>query len=305
MPKPVCHFFSGKGGVGKTTLACAAALASARKGKRTLLISTDPAHSIADSFEKPIGSKVLEVTKNLWACEIDPAEAVAEYKAKLMPRLEGPLAAFGDTLDLAGMTPGIDELAAFDKFLHYLRSSDYDVIVFDTAPTGHTLRFLSLPDVMDSWIGKLLAMRAKFEGIANLAKKFLPFGSAEQKGPSPMEQLEKMKQRIAEGRKALADAKRTRYHLVLIPEEMSILESHRSLSILKKYKIALGPLVVNQLIPANPHCRFCAQRRQIQQERLKQIRAKFKGLKVLEVPQYPREVHGEKDLLKIAQHLKL
>ncbi|MBN2042544.1 MAG: ArsA family ATPase, partial [Candidatus Aenigmarchaeota archaeon] len=154
------HFFSGKGGVGKTSVSAATALHFSRNGKKTLIISTDPAHSLSDSFETKIGGEVKELRKNLFAVEIDPKKAMQEYKERLMPKIEnmGMLKGLGldDTFDIAGMTPGIDEIAAFDKFLQYMQSKDYDIIVFDTAPTGHTLRFLSLPDVLDSWVGKMI-----------------------------------------------------------------------------------------------------------------------------------------------------
>src|SRR3989338_839951 len=119
-------FFSGKGGVGKTTIAAATALRLSRKHK-VLIVSTDPAHSIADSFEQKIGGKEKPIGKNLWGVEIDPADAVEQYKQKLAPKMEKMemLKGLGlaDAFDIAGMTPGIDEMAAFDRFLHYMTSN--------------------------------------------------------------------------------------------------------------------------------------------------------------------------------------
>ena len=197
MPKTQYYFFSGKGGVGKTTVAAATALWFARHKKKTLVISIDPAHSLADSFEQPIGPTVTKLTDRLWGLEIDPAQSLGEYKEKLLPKLEGsPLNAMGlgDIMDIAGSTPGIDELAAFDKFLQFLNSDEYDIIVFDTAPTGHTLRFLSLPDVLDSWVGKAIKMRMMFSNVTGLLSRLLPFGQKEE-GMKKFgtEQLEKMK----------------------------------------------------------------------------------------------------------------
>ncbi len=138
---PEYYFFSGKGGVGKTSCAAAKALEFSRKGKKTLIVSVDPAHSLSDSFDTRIGGEVKKLGKNLFAVEIDPARAMSEYKERFSSQIEqiDGLAklGIGETFDIAGMTPGIDEIAAFDKFLHYMQNKEYDIIIFDTAPTGH------------------------------------------------------------------------------------------------------------------------------------------------------------------------
>jgi len=300
--------FGGKGGVGKTSIAAASALHFADKGKKTLIISTDPAHSLSDSFETKIGGDIRKLRKNLFAVEIDPKKAMAEYKEKIIPHMEKVdfLKGLGleDTLDFAGSTPGIDEMAAFDKFLQYMQSNDYDVIVFDTAPTGHTLRFLSLPDVLDSWVGKMISIRLKFSGVINTFKKFLPFGEPE-KGEKKLgtEQLEAMKSRIEEARKILSDKERTHFNLVTISEAMSIYESERSLEILKEYNIPIENIIVNQLIPENKKCPFCMEKRRIQQERMKEIREKFKGYRIQKIPLHKEEVKGFGMLKKVGKEL--
>ncbi|UCD03252.1 MAG: ArsA family ATPase, partial [Candidatus Aenigmatarchaeota archaeon] len=118
--------FAGKGGVGKTSLAAATAVHLSNKGKKVLIISTDPAHSLSDSFETKIGGEEKKIGKNLYAVEIDPQKAMHEYKDKIMPKIEGVESlkglGLGDTFDMMGMAPGIDELAAMDKFLQYMQS---------------------------------------------------------------------------------------------------------------------------------------------------------------------------------------
>jgi arsenite-transporting ATPase len=295
--------FAGKGGVGKTSIAAATALYFAGKGKKTLIISTDPAHSLSDSFEAKIGGDIVKVNKNLFAVEIDPKKAMSEYKEKLAPKMDKidflKGLDLGDAFDFAGNTPGIDELAAFDKFLQYMQSKEYDIIVFDTAPFGHTIRFLSLPDLLDSWVGKMISIRLKLAGIINTFKKLIPFGG-EAGGETKFgtEELEKIKERIAEARKILGDRKRTHFNLVMIPEAMSIYESERSVKILGEYGIPVYSVFVNQLIPENRKCPFCSERRKIQQERLKEIRNKFRGLEILQIPLYDKEVKGL-DMLSI------
>jgi arsenite-transporting ATPase len=300
--------FGGKGGVGKTSIAAASALHFADSGKKTLIISTDPAHSLSDSFETKIGGEIKKLRKNLFAVEIDPKKAMNEYKERLAPQMEKMdfLKGLGmeDTFDFAGNTPGIDELAAFDKFLQYMQSKEYDVIVFDTAPTGHTLRFLSLPDVLDSWVGKMINLRLKFSGVINTFKKILPFGEPKEEDQKlGTDQLEEMKSRIEEARKILSDSERTHFNLVTIPEAMSICESERSLSVLKEYRIPVETVIVNQLIPENKRCAFCKEKRRLQQERMKEIRTKFNGYSIQKIPLHKEEVKGFRMLERVGKEL--
>ncbi len=300
-------FYGGKGGVGKTSIAAASALWFSSKGKKVLIISTDPAHSLSDSFETKIGGEIKQLKKNLFAVEIDPKKAMEEYKEKIAPHLEKMeyLKGLGleDTFDIAGMTPGIDEIAAFDKFLQYMQSEDYDIIIFDTAPTGHTLRFLSLPDVLDSWVGKLIMIRMKFSGIANIVKKILPFSEEEEKPGIDTEQLDKMKERIETAKQILTNPIKTHYNMVMIPEEMSIFESERAIKTLKEYGIPVYSVIVNQLIPPNDKCDFCKEKRKLQQERMKSIKKKFSKLRLLELPMLREEVKGFKALEKVGKLL--
>jgi len=302
------YLFAGKGGVGKTSVSAATALWFSKKGKKVLIISTDPAHSLSDSFETKIGGNVKKVEKNLYAVEIDPKKAMDEYKEKLMPKIENMKILKGigmeDTFDYVGMTPGIDEMAAFDKFIQFMDSKEYDVIIFDTAPTGHTLRFLSLPDVLDSWVGKMIKIRAKFAGIANIFKKVLPFGNPDE-GTDGLgtEQLDIMKERIESARKVLTDPEKTRYNMVMIPEAMSIYESERSMEALKEYKIPVHSVIVNQLIPYNSKCDFCQEKRKMQQKRLEEIRNKFSNFRILKLKMFREEIKGTKSLGKAGKEL--
>ncbi|MCD6590796.1 MAG: ArsA family ATPase [Candidatus Aenigmarchaeota archaeon] len=301
------YLFGGKGGVGKTSMAAATALYFAKKGKKTLIISTDPAHSLSDSFETKIGGEIKQLDKNLFAVEIDPKKAMQEYKEKFTPELEKfeMLKGFGldETFDFAGSTPGIDEIAAFDKFLQYMQSKDYDIIVFDTAPTGHTLRFLSLPDILDSWIGKMIKIRMKLSGIIDTFKKFLPFGDSGEDKKIGTEQLDAMKKRIEEARRILSDPEKTSFNIVMIPEAMSIYESERALQILKEYGIPVKHIIVNQTIPENPSCHFCTARRNNQMKRLKEIKEKFKDFQIKIVELFPEEMKGFKMLEKLGKKL--
>jgi arsenite-transporting ATPase len=304
-------FFSGKGGVGKTSMSAATALWFSKQNKKTLIISTDPAHSLSDSFEMDIGGEVKEIGKNLYALEIDPKRALQEYKDQLTPQIEKVdyLKGLGldDVFDMTSMTPGIDEIASFDKFLKYMNSQEYDIIIFDTAPTGHALRFLSLPDVLDSWVGKLIAIRMRFSGLIGTFKKFLPFGDSDENGKEDKDfgadKLEAMKERIKKAKEILSNPKKTLYNIVMIAEEMSIFESERNINVLKEYNIPVKTVIVNQLIPKNMKCDFCTEKRKLQQKRLDTINQKFSDLSVLQMPMFSQEIKGIKMLEKAGRQL--
>jgi arsenite-transporting ATPase len=165
-------FFGGKGGVGKTTCASAMALAASRAGKRVLLVSTDPAHSTSDIFERPIGSEPTPIAPSLHAMEIDAASEsqryVAEVKAHIA-ELFGPaiLKEASRQIDLAATMPGAEEVALFDRMGALIRGEDerFDLIIFDTAPTGHTLRLIRMPELMEAWIKALSRSRRAMLGI--------------------------------------------------------------------------------------------------------------------------------------------
>ncbi|MFH1294745.1 MAG: TRC40/GET3/ArsA family transport-energizing ATPase [Candidatus Aenigmatarchaeota archaeon] len=303
--KTTFYFFSGKGGVGKTSISASVALSLARKGKKVLIISTDPAHSLSDSLRMKIGGEIKKVEDNLFAVEIDPKKAMAEYKEKISLQLDKieSLKGLGieDMVGMADMSPGIDEVAAFDKFLQYMNSKDYDNIVFDTAPTGHTLRFLSLPEVLDSWVGKIIMIRMKFAGVINTFKKLLPFGGDSEQPGIDTDQLEEMKKRIQDAKEIMKDQKRTNFWLVSIAEQMSILESERAANALDGYGIKISGIVVNQLLPEKSNCEFCSARRGMQMRNLADLCKRFSGLPIKKIPLYSHEVHGLVHLEKMGK----
>ena len=233
-------FIGGKGGVGKTTVSAATALWFSRQGKKTLIISTDPAHSLSDSYERNIGYNPTPIAENLEALEIDPDMAMKEYQAKmkeqqaLNPGMGMDMGMMQDQMDMASMSPGIDEAAAFDKFLQYMTTDEYDIIIFDTAPTGHTLRLLSFPEMMDSWVGKMIKVRRQVGSMAKAFKNIMPFMGDEEEEDRALEDMEQTKKQIREARGIMADPERTTFKAVIIPEEMSIYESERAMEALKK-----------------------------------------------------------------------
>ena len=234
--------YGGKGGVGKTTCAAATALKRAREDGPTLVVSTDPAHSLSDVFDAPVGPEPTRVREEaeLWAVEVDPSERIGQYRGQVSAALEeledlGISLDEGDVDDVieAGVAPGTDEAAAMDLFLDYMDDPRFEYIVFDTAPTGHTLRLLKLPDVMSSAMGKLISVRSQVSSLADSVRNFM--GTDDEDGDDAdvdvdidLEELQARMERVAD---ALRDPERTEFRAVLIPETMAVLETERLLEI--------------------------------------------------------------------------
>ena len=302
-------FIGGKGGVGKTSVSAATAIWMAKQGKKTLVVSTDPAHSLSDSLEAPIGHSPTLIMSNLYAVEIDPEIAMEQQQAELESKksLATGEQAMGldmltDQLDLASSAPGADEAAAFEVFLQVMTTNEYDVVVFDTAPTGHTLRFLSFPDLMDSWVGKMIKAKTRLGSLANSFKNLIPF-MEEDDDPQSTAELEETKRKINEAKKIMSNPDRTTFKMVVIPEEMSIQESDRAMEALAKNHMTVDGVVVNQMMPDIDNCDFCQARHKLQQKRMALIRQKFSHQTIAEIPLFKEEVKGINKLEEVAEIL--
>jgi arsenite-transporting ATPase len=300
-------FVGGKGGVGKTSVSVATAIWIANHGKKTLIVSTDPAHSLTDSLETRVGPTPTLIIPNLYALEIDPEIAMARQQAEIKNRksLADPQQAMGldvleDQLDLASSAPGADEAAAFELFLQVMTTNDYDVVVFDTAPTGHTLRFLSFPDIMESWVGKMIKAKSKLSDMKGMLKNLIPFSGDDDHESL---ELEETKKKIEEARAVMSNPEQTTFKMVVIPEEMSIYESERAMESLKKYNINADSVIINQLMPDITDCDFCQSRYKIQQKHVNLIRQKFSDKKILQIPLFKEEVKGIEKLKELGEVL--
>jgi len=311
--------FGGKGGVGKTTCASSAAIWAAEHGRNTLIISTDPAHSLGDSFgiTLPPGEPTkISGVERLTALEIDPKVDVSEYKGLTsmspvegteMSDIMGGLPMMEDLQDMTSMSPpGIDEAFALLKVLEFIETDhDYDLVIFDTAPTGHTLRFLSLPETLSGWIGKLLKMRLKLGNLMGLMKSL--FTSGEKKKDNSMEVLERLKDSIIRARDDLTNPMKNSFVVVMIPEEMAISETGRLLNELLKYNIPVSNIVVNQLYQDEVDlCDFCQSRRKMQASNLHKIKKVFRdglGKNLIEIPLFRGEIREYDNLKIFGEHL--
>jgi arsenite-transporting ATPase len=367
---PEYVLYGGKGGVGKTTMAAATGLASAADGTATLVVSTDPAHSLSDTLGVDVPAEPSRVREDipLYASEIDPDEVMegpfaagpsgddaggfdaADIDADenpfddtagddtqdpfgedgQNPFGEGEQGPFGGMGGMGGMEellgadgpmgmdpgamPGADEAAAMQQLITYLDDPRFDRVVVDTAPTGHTLRLLELPEVMDSMLGRIARIRQRFSGMMDSIKGM--FGAETQQGG--MGDLDELRERIERLRAVLTDPERTDFRVVMIPEQMSVVESERLVERLDAYGIPVRTLVVNRVMedladvtdapvddrwvvsPDLDHCEFCQRRWRVQQEALQTATDLFRGREVKRVPLLADEVRGEDALRVVA-----
>jgi arsenite-transporting ATPase len=290
--------FSGKGGVGKTTLAAATAVRLARLGSRVLIMSTDPAHSLSDVFTVQLGARPLSLGPNLDAMEVDAkglfTDAIDQSGA------EG--STITDLLRMVSETPGVDEFGAIEVLLQAIQDPAHDVVILDTAPTGHTLRLLMLPELMDSWIGKILEMKVRLARAGRFLRRLIPGGqvpSADELGRG----LEGGRQRMGNLRTLLTDPERAQIVLVTIPEAMGVLETARTMQMLAGHGLPIGTIVVNQLQPDSPGCLHCQRRREIHLLELEEMTRLADGLPVRVLESLPWVVRGQQALSEIGERL--
>lgn len=253
-------FFSGKGGVGKTSMACSTAVGLAEKGFRTLVVTTDPASNVADVFKQEIGHKVTPIAgvERLWAMEIDPDIATAEYKeAALSPMRE----LFPDELikvmEEQLNSPCTAEMASFDKFIDFMEDPEYDYVIFDTAPTGHTIRLLELPV---DW-SRHIEESSKGSGQTCMG---------------PVALLQESKAKYDRAIALLQDKSRTSFIFVVNPEATPIAETKRAAAELQRIGVMPAELIVNGLLPEE-ECvdPFFAKRRRMQLKYLGSIESEI------------------------------
>ncbi len=271
-------FFSGKGGVGKSTMSCATAIWLAQKGYKTLLVTTDPAPNLSDIFGQEIGHNIVPVkdVENLHAIEINPDTASEEYRERLID----PMRELLDKKNLQVIkeqlnSPCVEEVAAFDKFIECMDDPQYDIVIFDTAPTGHTIRLLELPS---GWAETLSGDSATCIGP----------------GASLQSQRVKYEKAIA----YLQDQKKTSFIFVLKPENLSILETKRSSEELSKLGIETSLLIINGVLPAEACTDDFFRRKKIEEDKiLERIDRELSRLPRVRYPLQDQEVSGI-DLLK-------
>jgi arsenite-transporting ATPase len=300
-------FFGGKGGVGKTTLAVAYATLLAERGERTLLVSTDPAHSTGDLLDARLSGEPTRAGDNLWAVEVDAAADAEEYVERIKQDARGSvsrevLSTVDKHLELAKSSPGTEESALFDRFVDLISlcPTEYDRIVFDTAPTGHTLRLLTLPALLSAWVEGVVRQREKVAGMERMLRNM---AGDDSQGEDPvLERLRERRERFHHARHRLLED--TTFYLVLIPERLPIEETARSLKTLTGNGIEVGALLVNRVLPESAdegefmHARLAQQR-----EYLSEIESRFADRRTVRIEQDARDISDDHQLQTISRSL--
>ncbi|MDB9233994.1 ArsA family ATPase [Halorubrum ezzemoulense] len=299
-------FFGGKGGVGKTTVSCAYAYRCARDGLRTLVVSTDPAHSVSDVFDQRFGDEPESVADvdGLDAMEIDPEDEMQRHLTEIREALSEQVSAamvseINRQLEMSHGTPGAYESALFDAFVDVMRteSEPYDRVVFDTAPTGSTLRLLGLPEFLGDWIDRLLYKR---EQSIDLFEK-AAIGDMEPRrlleGDPVIERLNERKEFFEyAGETMRTDAA---FFLVLNPDQLSVNETERAIEAFTERDLRVRGLVANKLTPSPDEgeqgrgARYLREKVETERERLAQVREGFDPPLVAEIESRTTEVRGD------------
>ena len=299
-------FFGGKGGVGKTTLAAAFATLLAGRGEKTLLVSTDPAHSTSDILGTQLTGEPRHVEGNLWGVEIDAAKDAAEYIEKIKVDAKKTVSievqpTVEQHLDLAKNSPGTEESALFDRFVDLIALSpgEYDRIVFDTAPTGHTLRLLTLPALLTAWAEGMVRQREKVAGMERMMRNLA--GNDGPEGDPILDRLRERRNKFHHARHRLLED--TTFYLVLIPERLPIEETDRALQTLTGNEVNVGALLVNRVFPDTADGEFMRSRLEQQSEYLEEIESRFEKKQIVNIEQGARDITEREQLEPIARQL--
>jgi len=287
-------FFGGKGGVGKTTMAAATAIWLADKGYDTLIVATDPTVSLSAIYEQKISETDLTkigMVKNLCGLNINPKKATGVFQRRLEGMMQSFTSLFGSEVI---STPCAEEMAAFDQFVSFLQDTQHDHVVFDTAPTGHTLRELSIPF---DWSGYLA------DQIKNRKELSAALGVIDDEGM--LEDLKKEKKRYDEAVKSLSDEQLSAFNLVLLPEKLPVEETARAIDDLGRFGIRVQALIVNEVIPPEvlKGNWFLEKRRETQEKYLQETETRFNGMLKKDAPLFETDVYGVQNLRKVARFL--
>jgi len=286
-------FCGGKGGVGKTTTSCSLAIQLAKVRPSVLLISTDPAHNLSDAFGQKFSKDATLVNgfANLYAMEIDPTSAIQE-----MVEQSDSNGMMGSMMqDLAFAIPGVDEAMSFAEIMKHVKSMEFSVIVFDTAPTGHTLRFLSFPTVLEKALGKLSSLGSRFGPMISQMSSMMGGDTGTQE--DMFAKLDAMRAVITEVNTQFKDPEKTTFVCVCISEFLSLYETERLVQELTTYEIDTHNIVVNQACIVASKCEHCSVRHNMQQKYLAEAHELYdEFFHIVQLPLLTEEVRGPERL---------
>ncbi len=293
---------SGKGGVGKSTVASAIATYFSASGRKTILVSSDPVQALSRIFKKSIGDSVTKLEPRLYAVEIDVEKIAQKVETQYKKIFVDALATWVDE-ETAKSLPleilsGVDELLALDRVRKYVEGGEYDVVVWDTAPTGHTLRLLGLSKKMSEAFGKKLVVYFKLLHPFDTLKAAIKGKKYQPKITTAFEALEKTVTKI-EG--MLSDG-RSELILVMNPERLSILEAKQLRSAAEEHGISVKMAIVNKMLE-ECDCKFCSQKRGEEADNMKLVNKEYKDLKVVTVPFMPFNILSRERIKEYAKNL--
>jgi len=303
-------FFGGKGGVGKTVMAGAAALWAAKQGRRTLLASTNPVHSLSNLFEQNVFGKPVVVCDeaNCYAFEIDTKETIERSKREIREKINWFLKFADITTDAnefiesATMNPAFEESAMFENMMDLMFKDEYDFYVFDTAPTANARRLLGMSKVYALWVQKMLHSREEAKSL----REMLSFSKKEEQDPL-MDYLLGFKDRMSHAKDLLTDKALTAFFFVTLPESLPIAVITRFINWFHEFGIPVGGVVVNMLIPKaevkEDAAEFVRHRVEMQDEHMQEIWQKFGDQVRSVVPLFETEVKGTAMLNRLYESL--
>lgn len=306
----VCY--GGKGGVGKTTLAAATGVATAQRGEKTLVISTDPAHSLADAFDGGQSGDRTQVDDELWIEELSPEAGENAYRV-LVDSLAAELRSAGIRLDdaeierlfTAGVIPGSDELAAIETLAAHSTDTEFDRIIVDTAPTGHTLRLLELPAVLRETVAAADSLRGQLRRTVDTARSAV-FGPAYLFGRNREEpdDFEAMAGRMDRVRILLTDPERVDFRVVCLPEPMAVAETTRLVAQLATAGVPVETVVANRVLTtADSDCQRCQATETAHREQIERLTAALDDYRVVQLPAVDPALSSPATVDRIASQL--
>jgi len=301
-------YFGGKGGVGKTVLSGATALWLAGQGKRTLLASTNPVHSLSGLLEKSVLGAPTAVAENFWAYEIDTKETIERSKKEIREKIQWFLkfadisTKADDFVESATMNPAFEESAMFENMVDLMLKDDYDVYVFDTAPTANARRLLGMSKVYSLWVDKMLKSREEARSL----REMLSFSKKKEADPL-LTYLLQFRDRMGEARQRLTDLEKTAFFFVTLPEALPIAVISRFIGWFQDFGIPVGGVIVNMLLDkealGQDSPEFVLNRVRMQEEYVKTIWDKFDGSVRAIIPLFDQEVRGLTMLGEAAKRL--
>lgn len=294
------YIFTGKGGVGKSSVAAAHAIKSAEEGKKTLLVSTDMAHNLGDIFERKLGKEAENVLPNLDIYEIDPEYVMENDFSSVMSYLGNLLSDVDDySLQDMGMMPGMEELFSLLKIADIYNSERYERIIVDCAPTGETLALLKFPELLSWYMEKLFPIgKVAIRMLSPISKSVF---KVEMPNKSAMTDMEKMYLKLVELQELLKNRDVTSIRIVTTPEKMVVEETKRNYMYMNLYNFNVDGLYINRILPQDINNDFFNQWIVIQREYITYLKESFSALSIYEIPWYEEELRGVSNIRRIVE----